>query len=259
MTNVEEDSQALDIELKRLEVEKKKEEIKLIRDKGKRQWITPAAFTTLLPLIGGLGIWILSEVKEYNAAYRSLTQLANIEAENDRLQGQKDSLNIEITSLVQLKEHYSKESKELQSKIEKRQVLIDQKYLQMLFDSNEAEYAIGHIRALDLSGNSVTDDFIKELTTQLTPEIRASVNRIAADRKIAIDLARISREILTNLGSTLKLLPASDWTQSLAWSPEGLFVDRRKIMATRNEENPKYYDVALGRFLTEEETKQLRQ
>src|SRR5215510_13816616 len=58
--------QQLELEIRRLERDKRLEEIKQLRASRRTQWITPAALATLVPLLAGLILWIFGELKQYN-------------------------------------------------------------------------------------------------------------------------------------------------------------------------------------------------
>jgi hypothetical protein len=49
-------SDQLELEIKRLERDKRLEEIRQLRASGRRQWITPTALAAVLPLLAGLGV-----------------------------------------------------------------------------------------------------------------------------------------------------------------------------------------------------------
>ena len=85
------------------------------------QWVTPAALATLIPLFVAFGGWVYSEIKVYNTGFKAAQQLDILKAEKDRLikenaniSNQKDSLNIEISTLLALKKHYADQAREFQ-------------------------------------------------------------------------------------------------------------------------------------------------
>ena len=136
----------VEMEIKQLERDKLAEEIRQLKASGKRQWITPAALTGLIPILAGLGIWLANEMKQYNEGYAALGQRDALQAEKAELQRQKDSLNTEITTLLALKSHYAQEAKDLQAKVEERQKQLDEAYLRARFAGEEARYALSHVK-----------------------------------------------------------------------------------------------------------------
>lgn len=71
-----EPSDQLDIELRQLERDRRIEEIRQLKARGRAQWITPAALAAMVPLLAGLGIWVVGEIKQYNEGYRALQEVA---------------------------------------------------------------------------------------------------------------------------------------------------------------------------------------
>ncbi len=65
----------LEIELRRLERDKRVEEIRQLKARGRAQWITPAALAAMVPLLAGLGIWVVGEIKQYNEGYQALQEV----------------------------------------------------------------------------------------------------------------------------------------------------------------------------------------
>ena len=62
----------------------------------------------------------------------------------------------------------------------------------------------------------------------------------------------MSREIVAEFDQALAIMPASDWVKELEAQPTGAVVQDRKIMSTKKTPTL-YYDVTLGRYLTEKE------
>ena len=100
----------------------------------------------LLPLLAGLGVWAVNEVKQYHEGYRALEERDLLAAEKAELQRQKDSLNIEVSTLLDLKRHYAEQAQDLQARFEQRQQQLDATYARARFASAEASYALGHSR-----------------------------------------------------------------------------------------------------------------
>lgn len=103
----------IDLQIKALERDKRLEEIKQLRTKAKRSWITPTAIAALLPLIGTLCLWIYGEAKQFSEGYRAVEERDQLKEDKLSLERKKNSLNIEIGTLVALKTHYASEAKQL--------------------------------------------------------------------------------------------------------------------------------------------------
>ncbi|MEM7271266.1 MAG: hypothetical protein AAF401_18675, partial [Pseudomonadota bacterium] len=137
-------SDDIDADLKRLELEIKQEELKRVRSGRRLQWITPTAIGIIVPMIGGLGLWIFNEVKTFNEGYRALEEVAAVRAEKDALAAQKDSLNLEIAALILQKGDYQAEAQRMEDQVQARQALIDSTYLRAKYAVSEASYALNH-------------------------------------------------------------------------------------------------------------------
>ena len=133
----------LEIELRRLECDKRVEEIRQLKVRGRAQWITPAALAAIVPLLAGLGIWVVGKIKQYNEGYRALQEVDRLAAEKDALQEQKNNLNIEVSTLLDLKRHYAEQANELQAKFEERQQQLDATYARARFAAAEAGLCSG--------------------------------------------------------------------------------------------------------------------
>jgi endonuclease/exonuclease/phosphatase (EEP) superfamily protein YafD len=72
----------------------------------------------LLPLIVAFGLWGVAELKQYNAGYQAIAERDQLKEEKKELQDQKDSLNIEVATLLALKRHYAEESQRLREETE---------------------------------------------------------------------------------------------------------------------------------------------
>ena len=80
-------------QIKELDRDKRIEELRRLRASSKTKWISPTVLALLLPLLGGSGLWIVGELKQYSEAYEALAEQDAFEREKDALQAQKDSLN----------------------------------------------------------------------------------------------------------------------------------------------------------------------
>lgn len=129
----------IDRQIKKLELDRRVEEVKQLRDKAKLSWITPAVVLALLPVIGGLLLWGYSELKQYSEGFQALTERDKLKQEKLELERYKNSLNIEISTLVDLKNHYEKEASRLlleQSKLKEDNIAlsVDRETLQQQND-----------------------------------------------------------------------------------------------------------------------------
>ena len=104
----------IDRRIKELERETREEELRQLKANAKVRWITPTAIAALLPLLAGFGLWVVNEAKQYSEGHQALKDKARLELEKETLQKQKDSLNLEIPTLLKLKEHYAEQAKQYQ-------------------------------------------------------------------------------------------------------------------------------------------------
>lgn len=247
----------LDLDIKRLERDKRIEEIRQLRASGRTSWITPTALAALLPLLAGFGVWIIGELKQFNEGYAALAERDQLRVEKESLQRQKDSLNIEVATLLSLKSHYADQAKELQARFAARQEALDRIYLRARFASDEASYALDHLTAMGRGLDRVTLDRLGMDIGVLPAPSAENARRIIDDYKLARDIVPISQQTLAVLRETLKLIPASDWTAELKSMPSGAILANRKIMVQQGKRGntpfERYYDVDEGRFLAENE------
>ena len=238
------------LELQSLEREKLRVEIEQLRSAARIRWITPAALATLLPLVAGLGLWTIGELKQYNEGYRALAERDELQKEKDDLQRQKDSLNLEVATLLQLKTHYAAEAERLRLDTEAKQAMIDQTYLRGVFHWSEAMYALDHLKGMGPPPNL---DDLRSAIEPLPQRESEKLNEMLAQYELAHTIIDITRNIVTEFDGALKLMPSSDWTRDLVAMPSGSVIQNRKIMTSRMGTQQRYYDVSAGRFLTEEE------
>lgn len=248
-------SDQLELEIKRLERDKRLEEIRQLRASGRRQWITPTALAALLPLLAGLGVWMFNEMKQYHEGYRALEQRDRLAAEKTELQRQKDSLNLEVGTLLDLKRHYAEQAQDLQARFEQRQQQLDATYARARFASAEARYALSHIEGLGPGPDTAALDALRPALETLDPNAAGTIQQLIDRYLLAIDMIAVSEEVLETFDDTLDLVPASDWAAALEYTPSGSAVQGRNIMivgggrGARTDE--RYYDVDEERFLTE--------
>ena len=223
----------LDIELRRLERDKRIEEIRQLKARGRAQWITPAALAAMIPLLAGFGIWVVGEIKQYNEGYRALQEVDRLAAEKDALQEQKNDLNIEVSTLLDLKRHYAEQASEQQARFEERQQQLDATYARARFAAAEAGYALGHIDGLGPAG------------------------QILERHGLAVEMIGISERTLAAFGDALEIVPVSDWAAELSYMPSGSIAAGRNVMISQSRRgdghSQRYYDVDEGRFLSESE------
>jgi hypothetical protein len=239
-----------------LERDKRLEEIRQLRVNAKTRWITPTVLVALLPLLGGFGLWIVGELKQYNDAYKAQAQRDGLRQEKDDLQRQKDSLNIEVDTLLQLKTHYAGEAQRLQQDTAVKQYVLNKTYLSGVFEMGEALYALGHIKGIGPGPDANALQRLRADAKQLPAESGRTLDDVLHRYEFSLQLIDITRDIISEFDNTLKLVPASDWTRTLHWSmPAGAVLSGRKIMVFQeNDDPPRYYDVAEGRYLTKEES-----
>lgn len=249
----------IDLQLKELERDKRLEEIRLLRANAKTRWITPTALAALLPLFAGVCVWSVGELKLYNAGYKALAELDALKREKEALQQEKVNLNIEVSTILQLKTHYASESQRLQHDTSVKQEAIDRNYLRGLFTSGEALYALDHIKGMGPPPDRTTLMRLKEEIKQFPKETAAALDNVLNRYEMSLQVISISRDVISEFDTTLKLMPSSDWTRELQNMPTGAVVQNKKIMILKKEGDvQKYYDVVEGRFLTQEEAGNVR-
>lgn len=232
-----------------LEREKLEEEIKQLRAGARIKWITPAALATLIPLVVGFGLWLSSEVKQYNEGYRAIAERDELKKEKEEIQKQKDSLNLEVLTLLQLKSHYAAQADRLQRDTEAKQSMIDNTWLRGSFTSWEAVYALEH------AGEPQNLDDIRQAVASLPDAERRKLEQVLLQYSFAFDVIDMSSDIIVEFNHALALMPTSEWTKDLQAQPTGIVLRDRKIMSTTS--SPKrHYDVTAGRFLTDDEVKE---
>jgi hypothetical protein len=249
----------IDRQLRQLELDKRMEELRQLRANSRIRWITPAALAALLPLLAGLGVWIVGEVKQYGEGYRALSERDALRAERANLQQQKDSLNIEVATLLQLKTHYAQEAERLRNETVTKQDAIDKNYLRALFTSSEALYALDLIKGMGPPPAEGAIDKLRAEAKQLPAASVKVLDDLLQRYRQSDELMQISRELMAEFNSTLKLMPASEWTHGFQPTLTGQMGGNRKIMIKEQRGNPTlYYDVQLGRQLTPAEAEALR-
>lgn len=247
----------LERQIKELERDKRIEEIKQLRAGAKARWITPTALAALLPLCAGFGLWIVGELKQYNEGFQALAERNALRQEKETLQKQKDSLNIEVSTLLQLKAHYAEQAERLQRDTEAKQETINQTYLSGVFTSTEALYALDHIQGMGPPPNESALNKLNQEFQKLPGETAQVANEVLQRCKMSLEVVKISREVISEFNNAMKVIPAADWTRELQALPTGAIVSGKKIMILQKDDKQRYYDVDAGRYLTEEESKQV--
>jgi hypothetical protein len=194
-------------------------------------------------------------MKQYHEGYRALEQRDRLAAEKTELQRQKDSLNLEVGTLLDLKRHYAEQVQDLQARFEQRQQQLDATYARARFASAEARYALSHIEGLGPGPDTAALDAPRPALETLDPNAAGTIQQLIDRYLLAIDMIAVSEEVLETLDDTLDLVPASDWAAALEYTPSGSIVPGRNIMivggARGARTDERYYDVDEERFLTE--------
>jgi hypothetical protein len=247
--------QALDLEIKQLERDKRVEEIRQLKANSKTKWITPAALAALIPLIAGFGVWTVNELKQYSAGHQALADKARLVQEAAALQQQKSALSQEIVALLMLKTHYADEYRALEEKVKTRQAQIDTAHLRARFAVAEATYALDHVNAIKPDQSKVRA--LAEQAAKLPAEISAQFTALAREYEFALKVIEITKKGLKYTNQAVEQIPASDWTAKLNPMPTGSIISRRQIMISMGDAG-RLYDVGVGRFLSPEEADKLR-
>ena len=245
-------------QIKELERDKRIEEIRQLRASGKTRWITPTALAALLPLLTGLGIWIVGEFKQYSEGYKALAERDVLQREKNALQEQKNSLNLEVSTLLQLQAHYANEAERLRRDTVAKQEAIDKTYLRGVFTSAEALYALDHIKGMGPPPDENALKRVREAMQQLPKGTTDIVADILQRYEMSLLVVGISREVIAEFDHTLNLIPASEWTRKLQSMPTGAILPGRKIMFSHKGDQRQYYDVTAGRFLSAAEAEHAR-
>lgn len=239
-------------EMKRLEIELKREEIKHLKSKHKLNWVNPAALGILLPMLAGIFLWFVSESKQYNRAYQALGQVEKLENDKTVLRSEKDSLSIEISALLDLKEHHRREAGRLDEIVQERQKIIDHAYLKGKQAAWEAKYALRHAQAGKNYNQEQTNKIMSTVRAKL-PDIAKSISGVISRYHFYQDMGDTTTNILDEYMSSIDALSPSAIALKLQPHPTGIFSPGRKFMTYSNGADQMYYDLDLGRFLTKDE------
>ncbi|WP_315837753.1 hypothetical protein [Bradyrhizobium prioriisuperbiae] len=246
----------LDHLIKELERETREEELRQLKANAKVRWITPTVMAALLPLLAGFGIWVLGEIKQYSEGYRALKDKAGLERDKEALLKQKDSLNIEIGTLLKLKEHYAEQAGRLGQEVEAKQEIMDKTYLRAVFLGSEFEYALGHIKGLEPGPDRKALDAIKVDIMTLPKESAARLAKLLQRYDLMGTIINASRGSADLFQQAVRLIPASGWATRLRPMPSGSILPGRNVMFSDGPDGRRYYDITEGRFLTKDEAKE---
>jgi hypothetical protein len=248
----------LDRHIKELEHETREEQLRQLKTNAKVRWITAAALAALLPLLAGFGVWVVGEVKQYGEGYRALKDKAGLEREKETLQRQKDSLNIEIGTLLQLKDHYAEQARRLVQDVEAKQDIMDKTYLRAVFLGSETIYALDHTKGLGPGPDRKTLDAIRADIMTLPKESAAGLEKLLGRYNLMSMIIDASRDSASSFRQAVSLIPALEWAKRLRPMPSGSILPGRSIMFSDGPDGQRYYDITEGRFLTKDEAKDAR-
>lgn len=241
--------------IKELERETREEELRQLKANANVRWITPAALAGLLPLLAGFALWVVSEVKQYGEGYQALREKIVLEREKEALQKQKDSLNLDILTLLPLKEHYAEQAKRLKQEVEATQDIMDKTYLRTVFLGSETIYALGHVTSLPPGPDRNVLDAIKVDIRSLPKDSAARLEDLLSRYGLMDEIIKISYRSASSFQQAVNLLPASDWAKRLKPMPSGYFLSGRNIMFSDGPDGRRLYDITEGRDLTKDEAK----
>jgi len=246
----------IEAEIKQLERDKLAEELTQLKASGKRQWITPTALASLVPLLAGLGIWLANEVKQYNEAFQALAERDALRVDKTELQRQKDSLNQEIETLLALKNDYAEQARDLQARVDERQQQLDASYLRARFASAEARYALSHVEGMGPRLERGDLDRLRAALGDLPNATAAEIDRVFELYALSSDMIEATKQTLKSFSEALDQVPVSEWARALKPMPAG-WLNGRNVMEEQGSDDsaPRYYDVDEGRFLTPEESR----
>jgi hypothetical protein len=240
------DTENLDLQLKQLEVDKRREEIRQLRSSSKRGWITPAALAAFLPMV----LWGLNMAKDYTAGIRALAQVDGLKQERALLAQQKNELNEEIVALLALKQHYREETVV-------RQEAIDKTYLRGKFTSDELFYALSLMQGIEPLSAEQTRQLAAE-KNNLSAEARPLFDTLLRNYDFAQTVIKIADDLMTEVRGTFDLMSPSSWTKPYRSTLTGQFGNQRRLLVAEVAGAETYYDIDLGRTLTDSERAALR-
>jgi hypothetical protein len=245
-------------QIKELERDKHREEIKQLRADAKRHWITPTVLIAVLPVLGAFAWWFFDELKKYNEAYQALELKDALMKEKEDVRREKDSMNLEIMKMIHERNFYADDVQRMQGERVAMQNAVNEMYLRGTFAMAEMRYALRHIQEMGPPQDANLQQ-LRANAKQLPPESGRALDDVLQHYEFSRDIIGLSSEIISDFGNKLKLLPTSDWARALRSMPEGSVLSGRKIMVLQEGGQPtRYYDVDKGRFLTKEESEGAR-
>jgi len=248
----------LDRRIKELERETREEQLRQLKVNAKLRWVTPTTLVALLPLFAGFSLWVLAETKQYSEAYQALKDKVALERDKETLQKQKDSLNLEIGTLLQLKAHYAEQAKQLRQEVEAKQDIMDKTYLRAVFLGSAAVYALDHVKSLGPGPDQTKLDAIMMDIKTLPAEPAARLQDLFSRYRLMSTIIVPARESASSFRQAVNLIPASDWAKRLRPMPAGSILPGRSVMFGDGPDGDRYYDITEGRFLTNDEAKAAR-
>jgi len=272
--------QDLGLQIKELERERLREELKQLKESASKRWIAPTVWIAVLPLLGGFGLWVVGEIKQYNKAYQALENVAKFEEDKKVEEQNRRALHTEILTLLAQKKDYANTAKELKAAVDKQQqtadrltkevaerrkeielwkqefadqkAKLDQFYLQIAFANAETRYALGHITASPTADPKALEK-IRDAVKTLPKDEAQKVDELLRDYQLAFELSKEVERDLANNSKDLEKTAVSDWARKLEWGgPRGSMKQGRSIMVTKGTGERRYYDVELGKFVSKE-------
>jgi hypothetical protein len=128
--------------------------------------------------------------------------------EKEALQKQKDSLNIEIGTLLQLKDHYAGQAKQLRLEVEAKQEIMDKSYLSALFMSAETVYALDHVKGMGPGPDPKALRTIQADLKQLSKDSAARMEDLLRRYELMATIISASRRSILLFEKAFRLTPA---------------------------------------------------
>jgi hypothetical protein len=210
------ESEWLDLEKRRLELEKLRAEIA----QANAPWWTRAGYIgTLVPIV----IAVVGFVSALASGFFD-SERAQLKAEVDALAARRD---------------------QLLAANENTQKKIDDAYLLLRLTASEAEYAIGHITSLEPMRDGLAKA-VEEVVRILPDDESAAVGELLSQYTLFSEIAAITESSLAEVQLSLTRIPASPWARELKPTLKGLIVPDRALLEAPDG---RFYDPAAGRFL----------
>ena len=269
--------QDLGVQIKELERDKLQEELRQLKESASKRWIAPTVWLAVLPLLGGFGLWMIGELKQYNKAYQALAKADQLEKEQQAAETKRAQLNGEILTLLAQKTDYAVTAGQLEKTVAqhqqtanrlakevaaKRQEVekwkqelaaqkekLDQLYLQIVFANFETGYALSHITSSPSVDPKAVEQIRGDLKT-LPKEATERIDNLLRDYQLAFELSKGVEKDLAKNSQDLQKTAVSAWARELqCQGPRGYLMKGRSIMVTKGPGERRYYDVELGKFV----------